>query len=56
MTLCVGLSHTQDVIIDAVSFAERFKYTYLVNLPAGRKLRSGRWIFGCDGGARNSLC
>lgn len=33
MTLCAGLSHTQDVITDAVSFAERFEYTYLANLP-----------------------
>lgn len=33
MTLCAGLSHTQDVITDAVSFAERFEYTYFANLP-----------------------
>ena len=32
MTVCAGLSHTQDVITDAVSFAERFEYTYLENL------------------------
>lgn len=32
--LCVtaGLSHTQDVLTDAVSFAERFQYTHLANL------------------------
>lgn len=29
---CAGLSHTQDVITDAVSFAERFHYRHLENL------------------------
>ena len=32
MTFCAGLSHTQDVITDAVSFAERFRYRQLDNL------------------------
>lgn len=33
-TYCTGLSHTQDVVTDAVSFGERFRYTSLSNLTA----------------------
>lgn len=32
MTFCAGLTHSQDVITDAVSFAERFRYRQLENL------------------------
>ncbi|MBG6122425.1 AAA family ATPase [Corynebacterium aquatimens] len=32
-TFAAGLSHSQDVITDAVSFAERFRYDELENLP-----------------------
>lgn len=32
MTIAAGLSHAQDAITDAVSFAERFRYVYLSNL------------------------
>lgn len=32
IALTAGLSHTQDVITDAVSFAERFRYVHLNNL------------------------
>lgn len=34
LALTAGLSHSIDVITDAVSFAERFSYTHLGNLPA----------------------
>ncbi|MCH6196570.1 ATP-binding protein [Corynebacterium mastitidis] len=34
IALTAGLSHTQDVITDAVSFAERFHYAHLGNLDA----------------------
>ncbi|QDZ41971.1 ATP-binding protein [Corynebacterium sp. sy039] len=34
IAMTAGLSHTQDVITDAVSFAERFRYVHLDNLSA----------------------
>ena len=34
LAVTAGLSHSQDVITDAVSFAERFRYVHLENLEA----------------------